>query len=165
MKESSSSNHSVRKTSCFTVEWRSGWTVPQIKKLGFQMKTQFVSKKWDIPLTKIVNESSGHINRSIVSIVWEVIVLCLALIISYLEYLVCVLVTIQIVMGLHLFNIISLVSFDSFVIIFTNHIQIPFCDTFESFPCPLHIYYLNPSCFSPHSLNSFAPNRLSVFSS
>ena len=127
------------------------------------MKTQYVSKKkkWDIPLAKIVNESSGHINRSIVSIMWEVIVLCLALIIPYL---VCVLLTIQIVMGLHLFNIISLVSFD-FIIIFTNLIQMPFCDTFESFPCPPLIYYLNSPCYSHHSLNSFAPNSLSLFSS
>ena len=96
---------------------------------------------------------------------WEVIVLCLALTISYLEYLVCVLLTIQIVMGLHLFNIISLVSFDGFIIIFTNLIQIPFCDTFESFPCPPLNNYLNSSSYSPHSLNSFAQNSLSVFSS
>ena len=107
------------------------------------MKTQYVSKKkkWDIPLAKIVNESSGHINRSIVSIMWEVIVLCLALIIPYL---VCVLLTIQIVMGLHLFNIISLVSFD-FIIIFTNLIQ-----------C-LSVTLLNLSPVLPSSTTSIHP--------
>ena len=122
---------------------------------------------WDIPPAKIVNESSGHINRSTVSVIWEVIVLCLALITSYLEYLVCVLVTLRIGMGVTLVNITSLtslVSFNGFIIMLKNNIQTPFCGTSESFPSLTHIYYLIPCCFSPHSLNSVAPKRLSVFS-
>lgn len=126
-----------------------------------------LSKKWDIRPEKIVNESSGHINRSIVSVIWEVIVLCLALITSYLEYLVCVLVTLRIGMGVTLVNITSLtslVSFNGFIIMLKNNIQIPCCGTSESFPSLTHIYYLIPYCFSPHSLNSVASNRLSMFS-
>lgn len=46
------------------------------------------SKKGD-PLTKIVNKISGHINRSTVSIMWEVIVFCLALIILSLPRVLC----------------------------------------------------------------------------
>lgn len=73
-----------------------------------------LSQKWEIPLTKIVKEISGHINRSTVSVMWEGIVFCLALITPYVEYLAWFLVSLQIGVGLTLVNITSLVSLNGF---------------------------------------------------
>lgn len=102
------------------------------------------SKKGD-PLTKIVNKISGHINRSTVSIMWEVRVFCLALITLSLPRVLCILVTLQIGVRITLVNFTSLVFINGFVItlkIISKFISMAF------------LYLSPPHPLLPHSLTS-----------